>query len=532
VRFVARSRLTGDPVRAADGDGPSMKRKRAASPICSARRRPDASGSGSETAWETASDSGPAPDSNARSHRIDQPSPLVICFPRRRLSCPTLTAALACWALLGFAAATPAEANGGRAAALGLERAKVLHGGEIPTGRGVTFGHVEGEKGSYVPDRSKFENVNFVLKSGESETNGHAHSTSKVIYGPGGLAPGVGQVLLYHSRDWLTDGYLRAGTGEAPRVNNARVLSHSWIANSRRIAPNVLRRVDYVADEYEVLVVAGVNNKRASSVPPLLGSGYNLLAVGGRGGDSSGGYTQVEIAGRCKPDLVGPAGLTSFATPAVAAVVGRLVEAVDRLDRPVARLARHSEVVRALMLSGAQKPGGWKPEKGKPLDEHLGAGMARFDYSYDILLQPPARPGAINTRYGWAFQTLNEDQTHVYRFSTANPLRDINISLVWNRRIDGREVTDPVTGRQVWIDRPRMSNFDLTLRLITSRGDEQPLAVSNSSIDNVEHIHFDELPAGRYEMVVNRLDGEPEAWDYALAWRMDRKQNSPRRSPP
>ncbi len=398
-------------------------------------------------------------------------------------------------------------------------------GDETPTGMGITVGHVEGGKGNYAPnlDGGDYDYLNVVLRSGKGRRNSHATSTARVIYGKKGLAPGVTDVLVYASSDWLGPNYLGVGTARAPRVNNVRVFNHSWIGGGGATAIDALRRIDYLADEYNVLMVVGVNNKKQTSVPRMLASGYNQIAVGVSSGNSSGGYTRFEGDGRCKPDVVSSRSQTSFSTPMVTSVVARLLEASDRTVNP--RLSGHSEVIKACLMAGASKSGSWKQVDGHPLDEHLGAGSVRLDLSYDILMAGPIAPttgsGYIDSRYGWDFRESKVGETNVYRFKTMRALEKVSMMLVWNRRIDGRVMNDLMSGRRVWNTQPRLANFDLSLVLIDTYGEEQEISASRSTVDNVEHLYFRNLPRGEYEMRVTRDDQEREAWDYALAWRMD-----------
>ena len=52
--------------------------------------------------------------------------------------------------------------------------------------------------------------------------------------------------------------------------------------------------------------------------------------------------------------------------------------------------------------------------------------------------------------------------------------------------------------------------------------DGSVIAESRSRVDNIEHLYFTELPAGRYRLEIRRKDQLTEAWDYGLAWRFGR----------
>jgi len=426
---------------------------------------------------------------------------------------------------------------------LGIHDARARLGKQVPTGRGITLGHVEVGPGQYMPDirEPRFRGVTFVERSGASKVSGHATATARVIYGLSGLAPGVDVVHCYDSRDWMTEGYLNAGSSTAPIFGPIRIFSHSWVSDAPGAA-DVLRRTDWLIDTQDTVICVGVNNGANTPVPYLLATAYNVIAVGSaqNGGDSSGGYTRIETPGRCKPDLVGPRGLTSFTTPAVAAVAARLLQAADEMTDHAHRAGK-AEVIKAVLLTGAVKPRAWKPKPGKPLDEHLGAGVVHFDHSLQILQAGPADPGRLPKRMGWDFRKINPDQTHAYTFQLAAPMGEASVTLVWNRRItslsaggegarnSGNSEGSPSESKKKsggggggWLGLPRTADLNLRLIHIDDRGDEHDLAVSESRIDNVEHLYLKGLSPGRYRLeVTRRATTYNEPWDYALAWRVE-----------
>lgn len=409
---------------------------------------------------------------------------------------------------------------------IGITAAEQRLGEAAPIGRGVVLGHVEGSSGNYIPkvDAPWFEGVNFTNRSGPSKPFGHATGTASVIYGRNGLAPGVESVHLFASSPWLTDGYLRANrSARPPDRQPIRVFTHSWISDDRKGAEAVLRRVDFDVDRRGVVYCVGVNNRRTSAVPAMLASAHNVIAVGtaGANGASSGGYTRIERVGRCKPDIVGPEGLTSFTTPAVAACVARLLEAADTLPEEVDRAAAaRPETIKAVLLAGATKPDFWQPEEGRPLDEHFGAGIAHFDRSLRILQgsRLPDDDASINTDQAWTMIELTGGQTRSFSFGSERPFSPLSIALAWHRRIAGQVVRVPQLGQDVWINTPRLADFDLKLVMIDDAGVERIVGLSDSEIDNVEHLYFEQLPAGRYRLDVTRLTDEyDEPWTAALA---------------
>jgi hypothetical protein len=406
---------------------------------------------------------------------------------------------------------------------VGLTALRGRLGRDTPRGEGVVAGHVEGGLPDYMPNvgDARFRGVRLIPGSGRGAFNAHTDATAGIAYGPNGWAPGIERVTFFTARHWMTDGCLKAGTPLPPSAGDIRLFNHSWIASGN--SAEMLRRVDYLIDRDDVIMVVGVNNNAESAVPDLLASSYNAIAVGSGTLNSSGGFTKVEVEGRCKPELIAPMGLTSFATPGVTALAARLLETADRMKaKGETSDAGKPEVIKAVLLAGAEKTGGWKQLPGKTLDEHAGAGMVRIDRSYDILAAGPSAPGMVGGRYGWAFRELSPGGGDDFTFETPRPLGPASLVLVWNRRIEGGQVNDLLTGRAKWNNQVRLADFDLRLFHTDDAGKETELAASTSAIDNVEHVYRTGLPRGRYRIEVGRKDELAEGYDYALAWRIEK----------
>lgn len=415
-------------------------------------------------------------------------------------------------------ATAPARPTPSLAQLIGLEQLRERLGDAIPTGKGILAGHVEGSTGDYLPDLKtpEFAALKVVTQSGPSKVNGHAHATARLIYGSSGLAPGIPAVHFFSTEDFLGARVLRVGGPQAPTASTIRLFSHSWIGPAGRYADHVLRRIDGLIDDEDVVMAVGVDNGANKPVPAMLASSYNAIAVGQIDGKSSGGFTTSEGAGRCKPDLVAPGSLTSFATPVVAAMAARLLEVADA--RPDMDDVRKAPLIKAVLLAGAQKPPGWKPLEGRPLDDHLGAGLVRIDRSYDILVAGRQGPGAVTPAGGWDFRSMRPaDRAAVYVFELTQPVAELSIVVAWNRRILGT-VGDAHRGLYYWLDMPRLANMDLALVRVDEKGGAV-VASSVSKVDNVEHIHVANLPPGQYRFGVKRSDTQDESWSFAIAWR-------------
>ncbi len=440
--------------------------------------------------------------------------------------------------LIGGVAAHPAAAQGSLRDEIGWNAANERLGRAMPTGAGMPFGHIEGNAGEYAPELTgpAYEAVAFSLRSGPSKPSGHTTATARIIYGSQALAPGVEVVHLMTSQDFLTAGLLRANTTappmsaeEEPTPFPARVYTHSWISNPGEAqALPILRRVDWLIDRRDIVMVVGVNNGRDTPIPSLLSSAYNTIAVGQRAGNNSGGTTTVEVPGRMKPELIAPGNLTSFSTPVVAAAAGLLLEYADRKVADGVEVANRSELIKAALIGGARKSRHWEAAEGRSLDDHRGAGMVNVDRSLSILDGGPTDPGAITQAAGWAYLDLQRGENAAFTLEPAGELGRVTVTAVWNRRIDGRiaQLRNKETGKRVlaWLDGPRVSDFDLRLVRVGTDVEEEVIAASESRVDNVEHLYLPTLAAGSYRIDLTRQaeDGAAdETYEVALTWIID-----------
>ena len=399
---------------------------------------------------------------------------------------------------------------------VGITAMRQRLGANAPAGRGIVIAQVEGKPGQYLPLKQGrwTGSTTVVAQGGPSEAFGHAGMVGRTIYGTGGVAPGIDLVHSYPVNAWMED-VLRVGSPKPPAETPARVVNHSWIAQQHPHASRILRRADYLVNRHGVLLVAGVNNGRGK-VPELLAPAYNGLAVGKHSGNNSGGYTTVEVSGRCKPDLVAVGGTTSSSTGVVTGAVACLLEYADSLDEPDRAAAGRPEVIKAALLAGAVRGSDWQPEDGKPLDQHFGAGELNLDHSLLCLLAGRAEPGKLQRRAGWALDDAGEGDAHRYILTVQQPMGAFGIALTWHRRIDGRTYVNREKKTARWIDSPRLTDFDLRLIDLDTK---EAVAESASAIDNVELIHLPATEPGRYAIEVERVGkGVDPRWQYGLAY--------------
>lgn len=390
---------------------------------------------------------------------------------------------------------------------LGLTQLKQQLGRDVPTGRNVEVGHVVGsESTTYLPNvkDARFKAVHFIPHSGDGDVHGHAQGTCAMIYGAEGLAHGVTDVHVFAVRDWFGRAYLNVGLPQPQLRDGIRLFNHSWISDPPGNAAQVLYRVDDIIERRGVIMVAAVNNNARSRIPALLASAYNTISVGHYEGKSSGGRTRVDGADRCKPDLVAPGGLTSFATAAVTGMTARLIETADAMGAETN--AAKPEVIKAVLLAGCEKPSGWTNDPEHPLADHYGAGRIRIDNSYHLLRHGPTEGVRITSRYGWQYPTMQKAQRAQWLFDAPAGGGEVSIVAVWHRRVEGGL---------------RMADVDLQLQHIDDAGEARVVGASRSKVDNVEHVYLKALAPGRYVLTASRVDQLDEAWPVAVAWRVE-----------
>jgi hypothetical protein len=264
----------------------------------------------------------------------------------------------------------------------------------------------------------------------------------------------------------------------------------------------------------------------------LQASGYNSIAVGLTNGNSSSGPTVADGAGRSKPDLVAPLGVTSFATPVVSAGAALLVQtAAAKIDPEEALAAGRTETIKAALLSGATTtqfnglPQPWqRTDNGgfiEPLDRRFGAGQINIDNSHRIL-SAPRQDGTDLIRddpTGWDFGPLTTaDSTRTYFFDAPANVgtATLTATVTWLRRI-------PQSGGDFSTATATLA--DIELRIYETDGNlnlGQEVDASLSPVDNLQHTRTDLILTNHYALEVT-LAGLPvgqSSEDFAIAWQV------------
>ncbi len=349
------------------------------------------------------------------------------------------------------------------------------------------------------------------LVGGES---GHADVVADNFYGANGPAPQVSHVHNYEA-NYFVEAIVMSPI--QPSIS-ARVVNQSWTADT-----NLDSYFDNYAARYGTIFCSGVGNSGSVSAP---GTAYNSLGVALYPSSLVGPTPD----GRCKPDLVAPDaaqppyGANSFCLPYASGAAAVLVQAANRGDGG-ANMTAGSDLrtIKALLLNGAIKPSDWTNSSTRPLDLRYGAGVLNLFNAWNQLkgqshsfiestsngagsAHPPGtNPNNEPALTGWDLNTINNrsagsEQVNHYYFLVTNSVT-LTATLVWNRQLNQSSVND----------------LNLFLYNASTGG---LINSSASPIDNVEELFMTHLPAGRYDLQVQKSGATQvtAAETYALAF--------------
>lgn len=438
---------------------------------------------------------------------------------------------------------------------IGYTRLKNDLGLTLADGSGVNVIQVEAGT-NWLPDQSDPEfsgksitDHSFPMSPGISS---HATSVAKNFYGIStSVAPGITSIDLYSANGWINN-ILLGGNGSKPLPRSGRVANQSWVGSAVNALGNsqILRRTDWLVDTDELVQVVGLNNGSVNK--PLLGNGYNVIAVGRTDGNHPKTTVVIDstyTAGRTRPNVVAPKGTTSNAAPVVAATAALLIDTAHQAaERPGEATtnrngdtiynAERSEIIKATIMAGADRVTSNSTtanildyrvdianQSTNGLDKRYGAGQVNVFNSHAII-----RGGEMDSReessgnaglIGWAgfdydsaFGGANNTNTTAsYFFDTTDTDHlQLSATLAWNLDIDGG------IGRN-FDGSATLYDFNLFLYDVTNN-DKTLIASSESLIDNTENIGL-ELDSGHdYMLQVKTGSGVAYNWDYGLAWRV------------
>ncbi len=415
----------------------------------------------------------------------------------------------------------------------------------IPIGAAVRVAQVEALSGTaYGPavGDAEFAGVAFVEMSGAAGNSGHATTVAKNFYGSTlSVAPGIAQVHLYEANAFIQSGYLRVGSGSAllPLVapTGVKVFNNSWIGSTGQTVydNDALRRGDFAMNRDGTLFCNGENNGTGSPMQPMMSEGYHGLAVGRLDGQHSAGVTPAtrDGGGRMKPEIVAPGSATSYSTPLVASCAALLFDVALTDPDLVGNVdARRPAVIKAALLAGARHRDGWtnnpstsgatRGQTSTPLDPVYGVDVVNIDRAHLILtggeVNAMTTVPAVATTEGpaWGFP-VSTNSTNYFRFHVDEVADEVSIAATWHRIV-------PTT-----LGVPSVANYDLFLHgvsgttIVPLAGDAGTSffasgnVVSQSAVDNVEHLHVRGLQPGDY-VIELRKQGSTSSPAVAISW--------------
>ena len=430
-------------------------------------------------------------------------------------------------------------------------------GAATPTGAGVVVGQVEAPEnagGSYAPNATlaEFSGKDFTLYSGTVAASGHATEVGRNLFGNTlSIAPGTTDIHCWNVNTYIGSSWLKVGGTTVPAFPPAgmRVMNHSWIGSFGLAANdnNGLRRIDFIANRDNLVLAVGVNNGAGSAGQPLVAYAYNTIAVGLANGNHSNSPTPAGIdgPGRRKPDIVAPGSFTSFSTPVVGAAAALLIDAADSDPATMGNPnAARALTVKTVLMAGTTHRAGWsngaatsgaaRGTTATPLDPLYGADLLNIDRAHMILTAgeqgglPAAQQSFFAPARGWDYIPSVVAGSSVYwSFRVHEPIDELSATASWFRQV---ATTFASTTLQ-----------DLDLRLWKlENGVAMPLTgeagvgvftsgnvTSESTIDNVEHIHIRGLAAGDYALELARKPGTQIAMPVTVAWYMPETEAPP-----
>ena len=326
------------------------------------------------------------------------------------------------------------------------------------------------------------------------------------------------------------------------------------------------RGIESLAEEYGLIVVAGIGNGTNAQDPPLYpGACANVIGVGVvdsvNAKDLAISLTHFALAypehstvgptadGRAKPDIVGPGNClaadssnpyhyepmgswSSFSTPIVAGAIGLLVQKAKEdpnLSWAVSPEAGNC-VIKAILLNSATKLPYW--HKGLPIkdDDHeapldyiQGAGMLNAVSAYEHLVAGLNKPGDVSTT-GWDNNVPEKDENpeQIYKITVTKPAdKFIAATVAWNKHYASVYPFEAAPNKD--------NNLRLELWAVDTNdpNNDYLLDYSDSNTDNVEHIYCRaDANYTSYELVISTGEIRDPNQHYGLAWNVAKGQNS------
>jgi hypothetical protein len=415
----------------------------------------------------------------------------------------------------------------------------------VPTGAGVEVGQVEGSttSGDYAPDtdNEEFVDKTFIFRSGTTGVSNHATSVGRRIYGAGdvGIAPGIDLINVYSAGGWATTNYLHVGTGSNPSTppGDLAVFNNSWIGTfgNNTIDSQAIRRADWSIDTHDVLMLNGVAN--SGDHYPLMSFGFNCISVGLESGKhiSDPVPSGFDLPGRQIPLIVALQNTTSNATGVVSAATTLLIETARTHPNTAGNFfAGLSETTKAVLLTGGMHFVDWtnnpatsganRGRTSQPIDAVVGVGTVNIDRAHRVMTggQHASRttPTGLSPApaAAWETTTLSGDESRYIKVDVPSFADEVSIVLTWHQKANSG------FGSYTLVD------YDLELlrvvgeNLVTLTGKKgmgvfgAGNVVSESAVDNVEHLYIQDLEPGEYVIEIRRVDSVGGLSVFSVGW--------------
>ena len=435
--------------------------------------------------------------------------------------------------------ATLVVAGNAFADASGYDALVARLGSATPTGAGIGVLQMEATVTpggvDYSPDAAlaEFAGNTLTRVNNPYATSSHANYVATWLYGVNSsMAKGVTNVWVYNVNNWINENLKINSTLPIAQPNSSvRVQNNSWIGSFG------------VGNEvYDREAVNGENNGAGSVRYPMMGDCFNGLSVGRLDLQHSAGLTGAasDTPGRMKPDIIASGQATSYSTPVVgsaAAVLFQQAQSSGSLAASLSAMAR-AQLVKTALLAGATRDASWSnqaPQSGaqrgitaKPLDPVRGSGALNIDNAHKIISlerNNGASSATAATRCGangFGSFTMSASQNLYWRFHVNQTTPSLDFVVSWPR-----VVTTSLSYTLANLDLKVYRGLVDATTLISLQGDAGNAFVgsgnvwSQSTVDNVEIIHMNNVVPGEYVVELTRVDSAGGAVQVSAGWQVD-----------
>lgn len=312
---------------------------------------------------------------------------------------------------------------------------------------------------------------------------------------------------------------------------------------------------DYATERYGMNIVVAAGNENDTAVNQVPGGLYNGFSVGALGSPNYRRVTDfsnytLDNDARTKPDLVAPGQNilltdanweknanysvgtgTSFSAPMVGGVLAQMIGYGKAHKLPTDPL-----LLKAVLLTSASKAQDaegtpWDPRHGgrdadvgylftQPLDDEQGAGALDAVAAYRLYAKVKAKSTPLDT---WHEGKMKENQTYDLKLGKLYAGQRLDSTLTWFRHVAYKDKNgNGPDAKDTFYQTATLADFALTLLR-----DGVPIAGSDSSVDNLEHLSWTLEKTGNYTLDIYRFAGSGlPTENYALAARV-LKGNAP-----